>query len=138
MDAKKKYTIEFLYTDNNQLYQEDVELTDAEYKRVNAFLTKLERTGSIELTVEGGSVIYPYCEPDVHRLRGAQGELDGRHTTRLGKDRRISPVSPCAQEGVSPYAISEQRTWRSNCTTTDVSAKKAPAFSLSRRMVRWP
>jgi len=63
MDAKKKYTIEFLYTDNNQLYQEDVELTDAEYKRVNAFLTKLERTGSIELTVEGGSVIYPYCEP---------------------------------------------------------------------------
>jgi hypothetical protein len=63
MDAKKKYTIEFLYTDNNQLYQEDVKLTDAEYERVNAFLTKLKRAGSIELTVEGGSVIYPYCEP---------------------------------------------------------------------------
>ena len=63
MDAKVKYTIEFLYTDNNQLYQDDVELTDAEYKRVNAFLTKLERAGSIELTVEGGSVIYRYCEP---------------------------------------------------------------------------
>jgi hypothetical protein len=29
MDAKVKYTIEFLYTDNNQLYQDDVELTDA-------------------------------------------------------------------------------------------------------------
>ena len=63
MDAKVKYTIEFLYTDNNQLYQDDVELTDAEYKRVNAFLTKLERAGSIELTGEGGSVIYRYCEP---------------------------------------------------------------------------
>ena len=63
MDAKVKYIIEFLYTDNNQLYQEDVELTDAEYKRVNAFLTKLERAGSIELTIEGGSVIYRYCEP---------------------------------------------------------------------------
>jgi hypothetical protein len=63
MDAKKKYTIEFLYTDNNQLYQEDVELTDDEHKRVKTFLTKLEHSGSIELTVEGGSVIYPYCEP---------------------------------------------------------------------------
>ena len=58
MDAKMKYTIEFLYTDNNQLYQEDAELTDADYKRVNASLTKLERAGSIELTVEGGYVIY--------------------------------------------------------------------------------
>lgn len=63
MDAKMKYTIEFLYTDNNQLYQEDVELTDAEYKRVNAFLTKLERAGSIELTVEGGSVITHTVSP---------------------------------------------------------------------------
>ena len=63
MDAKKKYTIEFLYTDNNQLYQEDVELTDDEHKRVKTFLTKLEHSGSIELTVEGGSIIYRYCEP---------------------------------------------------------------------------
>ena len=63
MDAKKKYIIEFLYTDNNRLYQEDVELTDVEHNRVKTFLTKLEHSGSIELTVEGGSVIYPYCEP---------------------------------------------------------------------------
>ena len=37
----KKYTIEFLYADNKQLYQADVELSCEEYSRVDKFLRKL-------------------------------------------------------------------------------------------------
>ena len=46
----KKYTIEFLYADNKQLYQADVELSCEEHSGVVKFLRKLERTGAIELT----------------------------------------------------------------------------------------
>jgi hypothetical protein len=58
-----RYVIEFLYTDNNQLYQCDVELTPEEHVRVDAFLNKLVKAGEIEPEGGGGAMLYVYHEP---------------------------------------------------------------------------
>ena len=58
-----RYVIEFLYTDNNQLYQCDVELTPEEHARVDAFLNKLQAAGEIEPEGGGGAMLYEYHEP---------------------------------------------------------------------------
>jgi hypothetical protein len=58
-----RYTIEFLYSDNNQLYSDDVELTDEEHARVSAFLEKLDTAGVIEAEGGGSPLIFPYRAP---------------------------------------------------------------------------
>ena len=60
---KTKYTIKFLYTDNDQLYQTDVELEAEEVGQLSKFLTRLERAGEIKR--EGGCnpMIYAYHAP---------------------------------------------------------------------------
>lgn len=84
----KKYTIEFLYADNKQLYQADVELSCEEYSRVNKFLRKLERTGAIELTTEGGCFIYQYRDPQF--ICFEQLEADWKAgTLEYGKDHEM-------------------------------------------------
>jgi hypothetical protein len=60
----KKYVIEFLYCDNNQLYQEDVELTLDQRARLLIFLCGLETNGVIESTEEASEFIYEYTEPN--------------------------------------------------------------------------
>lgn len=47
IDDLSKYAIEFRYTDNDQRYDEDVELTQSEYRRVRLFLSRLMNTGEI-------------------------------------------------------------------------------------------
>lgn len=46
-DDLSKYAIEFRYTDNDQRYDEDVELTQSEYERVRLFLSRLMDAGEI-------------------------------------------------------------------------------------------
>jgi hypothetical protein len=58
-----KYTVEFLYSDNNQLYQDMVELSPEEHDRVKAFLLALEKAGHIEAEGGGSEMIYPYHPP---------------------------------------------------------------------------
>jgi hypothetical protein len=57
------YVIEFLYTDNNQLYQTDVEMTPEESVRVEEFLKKLQNAGEIEPEGGGGAMVYEYVAP---------------------------------------------------------------------------
>jgi len=58
-----KYTVEFLYSDNNQIYQDMVELNGEEYKRVSQFLEAMENAGQIKSEGGGSPMIYPYHEP---------------------------------------------------------------------------
>jgi len=55
---KMKYSIEFIYSDNNQVYLDDVELELEEFTRVSAFLYALEKAGVIEKEGGGGELIY--------------------------------------------------------------------------------
>ena len=55
-----RYTIEFLYVDNDQLFHTDVELTPDELGRVSKFLTALERVGDIKREGGGDPMIWEY------------------------------------------------------------------------------
>lgn len=60
---KMKYSIEFIYSNNNQVYLEDIELEPEEFDRLNTFLYGLEKAGVIEKEGGGGELIFPFSEP---------------------------------------------------------------------------
>lgn len=64
MTDKKKYTIEFIYVDNGQLYQNDVELTDSEHNRLESYLVALELAGHVEPLDSSSSFISSYIPHD--------------------------------------------------------------------------
>jgi hypothetical protein len=58
------YVIEFLYTDNHQIYQTDVEMTPKQAARVEAFLDQLVKAGEIEAEGGGGAMVYEFHQPE--------------------------------------------------------------------------
>jgi hypothetical protein len=58
------FVIEFLYVDNDQLYQSDVLLTDKQYERINKFLDALREAEYIKPEGGGGFMIYPFVQPE--------------------------------------------------------------------------
>jgi hypothetical protein len=76
----KPYTIEFVYTDNDQVYLEDIDLTVDEYVRLNSFLDAMEEAGEIKREGGGNPMLYPYTPSEFStfarlELRWTQGSL---------------------------------------------------------------
>ena len=86
---KKKYTIEFLYPDNQQVYLEDVELDAEEYKRISAFLSALESANVIEREGGGNPLIYPFAEPQFSTFSDLQQRWSEGSLIAMGKDHGI-------------------------------------------------
>lgn len=63
-EPKIKYTIEFVYADNGQIYQNDVELTESERARIETYLIALEDAGHIEIPESSLPFVYTYTPPD--------------------------------------------------------------------------
>ena len=58
-----RYTIEFIYADNDQIYLDYIECTREEAKQIEDFLDKMEGIGQIKSSGDGGPMVYPYGEP---------------------------------------------------------------------------
>jgi hypothetical protein len=86
---KMKYSIEFIYSDNNQVYLDDVELELEEFTRVSAFLYALEKAGVIEKEGGGGELIYPFSEPELSSFEDLQKRWSEGSLVSMGADYEI-------------------------------------------------
>ena len=60
-----RYTVEFIYADNDQIYSDDIECTPEEAVRLEVFLMKLAIVvGYIKLGGESERFVVPYTEPE--------------------------------------------------------------------------
>ncbi len=87
---KMKYSIEFIYSDNNQVYLDDVELELEEFTRVSAFLYALEKAGVIEKEGGGGELIYPFSETEFSSFEDLQKRWSEGSLVSMGADYEIA------------------------------------------------